>query len=401
MSRPALEVGDIFRQHGPAYRSAHHGSLSYQQLRVMRWIEVCRTSALGGHVEQCDQCGHVRISYCSCRNRHCPKCQTLAKEQWLRDRQAELLPVEYFHVVFSVPAQIAALAYQNKAVVYGILFRSVSETLRQIAADPKRLGAEIGFIAVLHTWGQTLEHHPHIHCVVPGGGIATDGERWISCRRGFFLPVRVLSRRFRRLFLRHLDEAFQAGKLQFFSELKEFSDAAAWRHYLRAQRGREWVVYAKRPFGGPQQVLDYLGRYTHRVAISNHRLLELDDGKVSFQWKDYRDQSRQKVMTLEADEFIRRFLLHVLPKGFQRIRQYGFLAGRCRAVKLTRCRELLDVPIPDEAPGAVKGWRERYEAITGESLDCCPACRRGRMVPVSILAPGQEWQAPVAAINSS
>ena len=206
MSRPALEVGDIFRQHGPAYRAAHHGSLSYQQLRVMRAIEVCRTSALGGHVEQCESCGHVRISYSSCRNRHCPKCQSLAKEQWLRDRQAELLPVEYFHVVFSLPAQIGALAYQNKAVIYGILFRSVSETLRGIAADPKRLGAEIGFIAVLHTWGQTLEHHPHVHCVVPGGGIAPDGQRWISCRRGFFLPVRVLSRRFRRLFLRHLDE---------------------------------------------------------------------------------------------------------------------------------------------------------------------------------------------------
>ena len=342
----------------------------------------------------------MRISYSSCRNRHCPKCQSLAKEQWLRDRQAELLPVEYFHVVFSLPAQIGALAYQNKAVIYGILFRSVSETLRGIAADPKRLGAEIGFIAVLHTWGQTLEHHPHVHCVVPGGGIAPDGQRWISCRRGFFLPVRVLSRRFRRLFLRHLDEAFQAGKLRFFNELNQISEPTAWRQYLRIQRRREWVVYAKRPFGGPQQVLDYLGRYTHRVAISNHRLLQMEDGKVSFQWKDYRDQSRQKVMTLTADEFIRRFLLHVLPKGFQRIRQYGFLAGRCRAVKLARCRALLAVPVADEAPVAVKGWRERYEAITGESLDRCPECQ-GRMVPIRILLPGQEWHVPTAVVDSS
>ncbi len=401
MSRPALEVGDIFRQHGPAYRTAHHGSLSYQQLRVMRSIEVCRTSALGGHVEQCDQCEHVRISYCSCRNRHCPKCQSLAKEQWLRDRQAELLPVEYFHVVFSIPAQIAALAYQNKAVIYGILFRSISETLRRIAADPKRLGAEIGFLAVLHTWGQTLEHHPHIHCVVPGGGLSPGGDRWISCRAGYFLPVPVLRRLFRGLFLRHLDEAFQAGKLEFFHELKELSEPAAWKQYLRAQRRREWVVYAKRPFGGPQQVLDYLGRYTHRVAISNHRLLQLEDGKVSFRWKDYRDQSRQKVMTLAAEEFIRRFLLHVLPKGFQRIRQYGFLAGRCRAIKLGRCRQLLKVPEAVEPFVVLTNWRDRYEEITGESLDRCPECGQGRMLLVSILSPGQEWHAPVAVIDSS
>jgi hypothetical protein len=402
MSRPALEVADIFRRYGSDYRHQHRGSLSYQQLGVMRFVEVCRTPALGGHLEECDQCGHRRISYNSCRNRHCNKCQSLVKAQWLERRQADLLPVEYFHVVFSLPAQIAAIAYQNKRVVYGILFRAVAETLRTIAADPKRLGAEIGVLAVLHTWGQTLEHHPHIHCVVPGGGLAPDGQRWISCRPRFFLPVRVLSSRFRRLFLRYLDAAFETGELKFFSELKDLSHPVAWKRYLQAQRGRKWVVYAKRPFGGPAQVLNYLGRYTHRVAISNNRLLQLEDGKVSFRWKDYRDRSRQKVMTLAADEFIRRFLLHVLPKGFQRIRQYGFLGSRSRSAKLARCRQFLAVPVAVEPQVAREDWKTRYEAITGKSLDRCPACLRGRMVYVGILLPGQQqWHALPAGIDSS
>jgi putative transposase/transposase-like zinc-binding protein len=334
--------------------------------------------------------------------RHCNKCQSLAKAQWLERRQADLLPVEYFHVVFSLPAQIAAVAYQNQKIVYGILFRAVAETLRTIAADPQRLGAEIGVLAVLHTWGQTLEYHPHIHCVVPGGGLSPDAQRWISCRHGFFLPVRVLSSRFRRLFLRYLDAAFEMGELKFFSELEELSHPGAWKRYLQAQRGRQWVVYAKRPFGGPQQVLDYLGRYTHRVAISNNRLLQLEDGKVSFRWKDYRDGSRQKVMTLAADEFIRRFLLHVLPKGFQRIRQYGLLGNRSRAVKLARCRQLLAVPVTVEPEVVSQDWKARYEAVTGESLDRCPACLQGHMVHVGVLLPGsQQWHALATGIDSS
>jgi hypothetical protein len=397
-----LEVADIFRQYGQAYRETHRGSLSYSQLRVMRAIEVCRTSALGGHVEQCDQCGHQRISYNSCRNRHCTKCQSLATAQWLEQRQADLLPVPYFHVVFSIPEQIAALAYQNKKVIYGILFRSVAETLRRIAADRKHLGAEIGFLAVLHTWGQTLEHHPHIHCVVPGGGLSPDGGRWISCRPSFFLPVRVLSRLFRRLFLQHLDDAFQTAKLRFFSGLEALANPTEWKNFLASARAREWVVYAKRPFGGPEQVLEYLGRYTHRVAISNDRLKELKDGKVSFSYKDYRHQGRRKVMTLSADEFIRRFLLHVLPPGFQRMRQYGFLSGRSRGVKLARCRQLLTGSETPASPARVQDWRARYEAVTGESLERCPVCRQGHMVMADILLPTRDWERSAAVgINSS
>jgi hypothetical protein len=401
MSRPALEVADILRRHGPAYRLEHHGSLSYQQLRVMRAIEVCRTSTLGGHVEQCDRCGHVRISYNSCRNRHCPKCQSLTQEKWLADRQADLLPVEYFHIVFSIPAQLAVLAYQNKTVVYGLLFRAVADTLRQIAADPQRLGVKIGFLAVLHSWGQTLEHHPHIHCVVPGGGIALDGQRWIYCRRGFFLPVRVLSSRFRRVFLEQLHELYRAGKLKFFSQLSELSNPAEWKRFWLEQRRRKWVVYAKRPFGGPQQVLDYLGRYTHRVAISNNRLLELNDSQVTFRWKDYRDHNRLKNMTLTSDEFIRRFLLHVLPKGFQRIRQYGFLSNSSRAGMLARCRALLAVPAGDAFHVVFKDWKTHYQGVTGESLDCCPLCRQGRMMHMATLLAGQQWHPSIAPIDSS
>lgn len=346
MPRPALEVADIFRQYGPDYRRRQQGSLSYQQLRVMRAIEVCRTATLGGHVEQCDQCGHRRISYNSCRNRHCTKCQSLAKTEWLDQRRADLLPVEYFHVVFSIPEQISALAYQNKRVMYAILFRAAAETLRTIAADPKHLGAEIGFLAVLHTWGQTLQHHPHIHCVVPGGGLAPDKGRWIACRPGFFLPVRVLSRLFRRLFLKYLDQAFQHRQVQFFYEQEPLSHPTAWKDFLAETRALEWVVYAKPPFGGPERVLDYLARYTHQVAISNHRLLRLEHGRVTFRYKDYRHHSHLKIMTLPAEEFIRRFLIHVLPPGFQRIRQYGLLGNRGRAAKLARCRQLLSAPAP-------------------------------------------------------
>lgn len=383
MERTKLAVADVFRRYGAAYRQAHDASLSLAQRRVMTAVEVCRTAALGGHVEQCDACGHQRICYNSCRNRHCNKCQSLARADWLEDRLAELLETQYFHVVFTLPEEIAAIAYQNKRVVYGILFRATAETLRTIAADPKHLGAELGFFAVLHTWGQTLTHHPHLHCVIPGGGISPDGRRWIACRHGFFLPVRVLSRLFRRLFLEHLQAAFNSGQLQFFSALQELQQEHAFARYLAPVRNAEWYVYAKRPFAGPQQVLDYVGRYTHRVAISNNRLLDIDNGQVSFSWKDYRDNNQQKTMPLPAAEFIRRFLLHVLPAGFQRIRYYGFLSNRYRQQKLAQCRQLLGMPTPAETPDQAQpapDYRDRYEELTGSSLRQCPLCHQGRML---------------------
>jgi hypothetical protein len=386
MDRPRFEVADVFRCYGADYR-LHNGALmSNAQHRVMTAIEVCRTAFLGGHLEQCDQCGHQRNAYNSCANRHCPKCQSLARAQWLEDRQSELLNTQYFHVVFTLPQQIATIAYQNKRELYGILFRAAAETLLTIAADPKHLGAEIGFFAVLHTWGQNLLHRPHLHCVVTGGGLSADGSQWISCRAGFFLPVGVLSRLFRRLFLENLLKAFDAGKLQFFSSLESLRDRSSFLDYLAPLREAEWVVYAKQPFAGPEQVLDYVGRYTHRVAISNNRLLEIAEGKVTFRYKDYRHDAQQKTMTLEAEEFIRRFLLHVLPEGFQRIRYYGFLANRYREQKLAHCRELLDMPArePPTLDGA-KDYRERYEELTGCSLWECPVCHKGRMLAIEIL----------------
>jgi hypothetical protein len=393
MRTTGLEVADIFRQIGPVYRQQHADALSRGQLRVMSAIERCRTAALGGHVEQCDNCDQQRISYNSCRNRHCPKCQSLVRAQWLEDRQAELIPAEYFHVVFTLPEQISAIAYQNKAVVYEILFQAAAQTLRTIAADPKHLGAEIGFIAILHTWSQNLQHHPHLHFVVPGGGLSADGERWVPCRPGFFLPVRVLSRLFRRLFLTQLQAAFDAGSLQFFNALESLKAPAAFEAHLAPTRQTDWVVYAKPPFGGPQQVLAYLGRYTHRVAISNNRLIDFTDGQVSFRWKDYRHESRQKVMRLDAQEFTRRFLLHVLPSGFQRIRHYGFLANRHRTAKLARCRELLDAPAV-KLPDALADYRDRYERLTGKSLRDCPKCGRGHMLCIETFLPGAMPRGP-------
>ena len=392
MDRPKVEVADVFRRYGAAYRQQHGASLSTAQRRVMTAIEACRTAALGGHVEQCDQCGHQRIAYNSCANRHCPKCQSLARAQWLEDRRSELLNIQYFHVVFTLPEQIAPIAFQNKKVVYSILFRAAAQTLRVIAADPQHLGAEIGFFAVLHTWGQNLLHHPHLHCVVSGGGLSPDGTQWISCRPGFFLPVRVLSRLFRRLFLDGLIQAFDTGKLKFFSSLEPLRERQSLLCHLAPARETEWVVYAKRPFAGPEQVLDYVGRYTHRVAISNHRLLDVDNGQVTFQYKDYRHDNQQKTMTLEAQEFIRRFLLHVLPDGFQRIRYYGFLGHRCREQKLARCRELLGMcePTALEAP---QDYRDRYEELTGSSLWECPVCHQGRMRVMESLPPCPNRQA--------
>jgi len=401
MERPALEVGDVFRRYGDAYRQQHAGSLSRAQLRVMTSIQRCRTSALGGHIEQCDQCSYQRNAYNSCRDRHCPKCQSLARAQWIEDRQAELLDTQYFHVVFTVPEEIAAIVYQNKEVVYGILFRAASETLQTIAADPKHLGAQIGFFAVLHSWGQNLMFHPHLHCVVPGGGLSPDCTRWISCRRGFFLPVRVLSRLFRRLFLELLEKAFADGQLQFFSALQPLQDRQVFLRYLAPLRKRKWVVYAKKPFAGPEQVLDYVGRYTHRVAISNNRLLDIENDQVRFKWKDYRGGDQVKTMTLSAGEFIRRFLLHVLPNGFQRIRYYGFLGNRHREEKLAVCRHLLGMPQVEKdnaEPVTETDYRDRYEDLTGRSLRQCPQCRQGNMVVVRILP---RWSAQSPAVVDS
>jgi hypothetical protein len=393
MAGDAPEVADVFRRYGDTYRQRHGASLSTAQRRAMVAIELCRTAALGGHVEQCDNCGGERIAYNSCRNRNCPKCQSLARARWLEDRQAELLDVQYFHVVFTVPDEIAVIAFQNKKVVYDILFRAAAETLNTIAADPAHLGAEIGFLSVLHTWGQNLLHHPHLHCLVPGGGISPDGERWIACRPGFFLPVRVLSRLFRRLFLQHLDKAFAAGRLAFFSDLAPLQERSAFIAHLAPARAVEWVVYAKPPFAGPEQVLSYVGRYTHRIAISNSRLLAIDDGMVRFRWKDYRRDNRHGTMTLTSDEFIRRFLIHVLPSGFQRIRYYGFLCNRQRATKLARCRELIGSPRgTSDVVRPPERYRDLYEVLTGKSLTRCPACGQGNMLVVRTLSPApQPW----------
>ena len=381
MSGATPEVAEVFRRFGDAYRQQHGASLSTAQRRVMTAIVQCQTAALGGHVEQCDACGHQRVWYNSCRNRHCPKCQSLARAQWLEDRRSELLATPYFHVVFTVPQDIANIACQNKSIVYGILFRAAAETLRTIAADPKHLGAELGFFAVLHTWGQALLHHPHLHCVVAGGGLSADGSRWVACRRNFFLPVRVLARLFRRLFLEYLEKAFDADKLSFFGALAPLRDRRDFRRHLSGPRKAEWVVYAKAPFAGPEQVLAYVARYTHRVAISNDRLIDIGDGKVHFRWKDYRDGNRLKTMALTANEFIRRFLLHVLPKGFHRIRHCGLLAGSARKASLALARELLNVAAPcdDDTTDEPDNFRPP-----------CPCCG-GRMIVIEVF---ERWRQP-------
>jgi hypothetical protein len=347
VSRPALEVADIFREHGPAWRQANAGHVSLDQLKVMSAIENCRTAALGGHVLRCENCSHVEIAYNSCRNRHCPKCQAAAAKEWLAAREAELLQVPYFHVVFTLPAQIADIAYQNKAVIYDLLFKASSETMLVIAADPKHLGARIGFLSVLHTWGSAMIHHPHVHMIVPGGGFSLDGSKWLPCRPRFLFAVEVLSQLFRRLFLDKLLAAHRAGQLQFFGNHAPLIDRQAFARLLAPLRTSKWVVYCKRPFGGPKQVLRYLARYTHRVAISNRRLIACDDKGVTFKWKDYRRKGaeRYQLMTLATHEFIRRFLIHVLPAGFHRIRYYGLLASPSRAANVARARELLAMPL--------------------------------------------------------
>ena len=387
MPRPKLEVADIFRGHGPAYRREHAGHLNLPQLKVMSAVENCRTAALGGHVTACTKCGHQHIAYNSCRNRHCPKCQGVAARDWMLARTRDLLPVEYFHVVFTLPSQIADIAYQNKAAVYDLLFKASSQTLLTIAADPKHLGAKIGMTSVLHTWGSAMTHHPHIHVIVPGGGVSRDGMRWIACHPGFFLPVKVLSRLFRRLFTEGLTRLHKTGELRFFGNQAMLSDANTFAAHVAPLRKANWVVYAKPPFGGPKAVLAYLSRYTHRVAISNHRLVSADAGTVAFRWKDYRIKrgDRLKVMRLATPEFIRRFLIHVLPPGFHRIRHTGFLANGIRRDRIRKIRHLLDAePEPDLAPG---------DAETADSADQkmhqpCPKCG-GVMIVIETFIRGQ------------
>jgi hypothetical protein len=386
VSRPSLEVADIFRGHGPAWRKANAGHVSLEQLKVMSAIESCRTAALGGHVARCEDCAYTTIAYNSCRNRHCPKCQGAAAKEWLAAREADLLPVPYYHVVFTLPAPIADIAYQNKAVIYDLLFKASAETLTTIAADPKHLGARVGVTSVLHSWGSALTHHPHIHMIVPGGGISFDGTRWVSCRPGFFLPVRVLSRLFRRLFLEKLMASHAAGRLHFFGNHTPLAGAQAFAAYLAPLRKTEWVVYAKRPFGGPEAVLAYLSRYTHRVAISNSRLISFDHAGVTFKWKDYRAKGREraKMMTLASDEFIRRFLIHVLPSGFHRIRHYGLLASSKRVENIMRLQELLNAP----APQCKAGDAATPDADEPRTLSHpCPCCG-GRLIIIETFERG-------------
>jgi hypothetical protein len=395
VSRPLLEVADVFHRHGAAWRAAHAGQLSLGLLKTMAAIETCRTAALGGHVEAGQDCGHSRIAYNSCRNRHCPKCQGAAAKDWLAAREADLLPVGYFHVVFTLPAEIADVAYQNKAVVYDLLFRAASETMITIAADPRHLGARIGITAVLHTWGSAMTHHPHVHMIVPGGGLSLDGERWVACRPGFFLPVRVLSKLFRRLLLDKLSDAHAANRLTFFGDLVGLSGRHAFAAHLAPLRKKSWFVYAKPPFAGPKAVLAYLARYTHRVAISNSRLISLDEAGVIFRYKDYRrnGQARYRTMTLEPGEFIRRFLLHVLPKGFHRIRHYGLLASATCEANIARVRNLIAVQliVASEPPA------ERDDAATASAaVDHCPPCPccGGRMIIVETFERGGHARAP-------
>ena len=385
--RSELEVADVFRRHGPAYRLAHDGHIGRVERRVMSAIELCRTAALGGHVEACEDCAHARVAYNSCRNRHCPKCQSATRERWLADRQADLLPVPYFHVVFTVPGEVAEIAFHNKAVVYAILFDAVAATLKTIAADPRHLGGEIGFLAILHSWGQALTHHPHIHCLVPGGALA-DGQRWLACRPRFFLPIHVLSRLFRRLFLERLETAHLRGRLRFSGTLAKFDEADVFAAAVRQLRRKNWIVYAKPPFGSPEHVLAYLGRYTHRVAIANSRLVSADDSSVVFRWRDYRHGNAPRQMSLDPDEFIRRFLIHSLPDGFHRIRHYGFLANGCRRARIATIRQLL--PMAEGESGKPTDDAPIVARLPRFDPAVCPCC--GGALRITATLP--RWRAP-------
>lgn len=382
----AVEVADIFRKYGPSYRQLHE--LPLNQLRTMRAIEICRTAELGGHVDECDTCGGIRISYNSCRNRHCPKCQFLRKEKWLEARKEDLLPIQYFHVVFTIPEELNPIALRNQRVIYSILFKSVSETLIELARDPKHLGAQIGFISILHTWGQNLMDHPHIHCIVTGGGLSANGHRWVSCRKRFFIPVWVLSRLFRGKFLAYLKKGYDSEELMFTGNISQLQNEESFKDFLKGLYNQEWVVYCKTPFKDAEGVLKYLGRYTHRVAIGNHRIIKIEDGKVSFLWRDYSDGNRNKIMTLDAFEFIRRFLLHVLPNKFVKIRYYGLLGNKNRRVMLNQCRRLLKViAIRVCKENTSETWQAFLLKVCGIDLMKCPFCEKGRMVRKGILLP--------------
>lgn len=389
----SLEVADIFRLHGPVYRQAH--GVPLRQLRAMRAIEVCRTAELGGHVDECDHCGLLRISYNSCRNRHCPKCQCLDKERWLTARKRDLLPIGYFHVVFTLPEELRPLALRNQKVVYKLFFRAVSETIKELTADCKHLGAEVGFIALLHTWSQTLMDHPHIHCIVTGGGLSVDGKRWIPCKDEFFLPVKVLSRLFRGKFLAYLKEAYAKGEMDFSGKIVPLKEKRTFNSLLNDLYGQEWVVYCKPPFPNAEKVMQYLARYTHRVAISNNRLLNLEGGRVTFRYRDRNDDDRVKLMNLDVSEFIRRFLMHILPDGFMKIRHYGILSNRNRKNKLARCKKLLGVHCKEENTETAKEpWQDLLAKITGVDTRICPSCGKGKMVLKEVLNPSASPMAP-------
>lgn len=393
MAGAKIEVGDIFREYGPAYRKQN--KLRLAALKVMTAIEQCRTAALGGHVDVCDACGFTKNAYNSCRNRHCPKCQGLAREKWLVARKKELLPVTYFHVVFTIPSQLNRLALVNQQIVYNLLFRAASETLLDLGHDPRHIGGEIGVITILHTWGQNLMDHPHIHCIVPGGALSKDGRKWLFPKKSktdqtFFIHVNILSDLFKKKFLYYLKQAYEKGELKFVGQISSLEQPSAFKAFMNALYSLKWVTYCKRPFGGPKQVMEYLGRYTHRVAISNYRILKLEDGKVTFKWREYRDNNQEKLMTLDAFEFIRRFLLHVLPTGFTKIRYYGFLSSRNKAEKLKCCRELLCTtakPEPDYFES--QSWQDLLFALTGIDVRVCPACGKGRLVCHEIIYPYQ------------
>jgi len=383
---PRLELAEILRRFGPAFRERHHGHLPQRHLRVLWDLEHCRTPALGGHLYQCDQCGVQQVVYNSCGNRHCPKCQSLDKERWQEKRSAELLPVQYFHVVFTLPEELNPLIWRNQELLYNLLFRCASQTLLRIGADPKHLGARLGFLAVLHTWSQKLTEHPHVHCIVPGGGISPDGQQWISCRPDFFLPVRVLGRLFRGLFLDQLRQLYRADKLLFPGQIEALKEPPSFQALLDSLYGKEWVVYSKPPFDGPERVLRYLARYTHRVAISNSRLVRLEDDQVIFTYKDYAQEGRVKEMPLAANEFLRRFLLHVLPDRFVRIRYYGFLANRCREQRLALCRKLLKEGAP-APPRCRESWSELVQRLTGRDPTLCPQCQQGHLSALRLVPP--------------
>jgi len=383
-----VEVADIFRQYGPVYRASHPMPLGH--LRAMHAVEVCRTATLGGHVDKCDSCGHLEISYNSCRNRHCPKCQTLQKERWIEARCEDLLPIQYFHVVFTIPSKLNPMVIMNQKVMYNLLFRSASETLVELSANPKHLGAQIGFFGILHTWGQNLMDHPHIHCVVTGGGLSHDGTHWVSSRKKFFIPVRVMSALFRGKFLAHLKSSFEAGDLIFPGGICNLKDPQTFEVFRGQFYHKKWVVYCKPPFDGAEGVLQYLGRYTHRIAISNNRILKGQAGKVSFRWRDYADGDKQKIMTLKADEFIRRFLLHVLPRRYVRIRHFGLLANRSRKNNLSLCRGLLgNCKTVTKEKDNPETWQEQLLRICGIDVTTCPVCKKGKMFTVESLLPSR------------